>query len=74
LNNSAEDLKKFKIRVETLPADNDTSFVGAALVARMNQDKPISISILFIHSTRDLDFQSRLQRELYQEKGAKVFE
>jgi actin-related protein len=58
LNNSADELKKFKIRVEILPADNDTSFVGAALVARMNQDKP----------------ESWISRVDYQEKGAKVFE
>lgn len=40
LKNDEEKLKKFKLRVDSFPADNDQSFNGGAVLARINQDAP----------------------------------
>lgn len=40
LNNDKVKLKKFKLRVDNFPAENDLSFTGGAVIARVNKDSP----------------------------------
>lgn len=40
LQNDADRLKHFKIRVDVFPTDNDNAFAGGAVLARINKDIP----------------------------------
>lgn len=40
LQNDADRLKYFKIRVDVFPTDNDNAFAGGAVLARVNKDIP----------------------------------
>ena len=58
LENDIEKTKIIKIRVDKFPTHNDKSFLGGALLARVNKDKS----------------EFWITRENYQENGANIFE